>query len=147
MSTHPIVLPTAETTAALFRESVARNPTGEALFWKEGKEWKSLTWQAFSDRVDAVAAALAARGFVAGDRIAIVSENQPNWIIADLANATLGITTVGIYPTLPPPQIAYIVNDCGAKAVFVQDSKQLAKVLEARKDTPSLEQIFLFEGD
>jgi len=147
MSTHPIVFPTAETTAALFRESVARNPTGEALFWKEGKEWKSLTWQAFSDRVDAVAAALAARGFKAGDRVAIVSENQPNWIIADLANATLGITTVGIYPTLPPPQIAFIINDCKARAVFVQDSKQLAKVLEARNETPSLEQIFLFEGD
>ena len=147
MSSQSISLPTADTTAGLFRESVARNPNGEALFWKEGKEWKSLTWQTFSDRVDAVAAALAARGFQAGDRIAIVSENQPNWIIADLANATLGITTVGIYPTLPPPQIAYIVNDCGARAVFVQDAKQLAKVLEARQETPTLEQIFLLEGD
>ena len=147
MSTHPIVLPTALTTASLFRDSVARNPGGEALHWREGKEWKSITWQEFSDRVDAVAAALSARGFVAGDRIAIVSENQPNWIIADLANATLGITTVGIYPTLPAPQIAYIVNDCGARAIYVQDHKQLAKVLEARTETPSLEQIFLLEGD
>ncbi len=147
MSETTLPLPVGDTTVELFRAAALRRDGAEALLWREGKEWRSLSWAQTAQRVDALAAALAKRGFVAGDRIGIVSENQPNWAIADLANATLGITTVGIYPTLPPPQIEFILRDCGARAIFVQDAKQLAKVVAVRGNVPTLEAIFLLEGD
>ncbi|MFM7321124.1 MAG: AMP-dependent synthetase/ligase, partial [Armatimonadota bacterium] len=147
MPDSPLPTPTGNTTVELFRAAAARRGDAEALLWREGKEWKSLNWSQAAQRVDALAAALARRGIVAGDRIGIVSENQPNWAIADLAHATLGITTVGIYPTLPPPQIEYILRDCGARAIFVQDAKQLAKVVAVRANVPTLEAVFLLEGE
>jgi len=147
MSETTISLPVGNTTVELFRAAAARRTDAEALLWRAGKEWRSLTWTQTAQRVDALAAALAKRGFVAGDRIGILSENQPNWAIADLAHATLGVTTVGIYPTLPPPQIEFILRDCAARAIFVQDAKQLAKVNAVRAQVPSLEAVFLLEGD
>ena len=86
----------------------------------------------------ALAAALDAAGIAAGDRVAILSENRPEWAITDYAAVGLGAIDVPIYPTLPANQVEYILRDCEAKIVFVSTPAQAAKIQEIRADLPEL---------
>src|SRR6185437_16643942 len=85
-------------------------------------------------------------GVRAGDRIALLSENRPEWAIADYACLTIGVTDVPIYPNLPPDQIAYILRDSGAAAIFVSDEAQAAKIREVRHEVPSLRHVITFSS-
>ncbi len=87
-----------------------------------------VTYRALEARVAAAAALLESHGVGAGDRVAILSTNSPEWAIADYATLSLGAVTVPVYPTLPAPQVAQILADCGARVVFVSGSEQAAKV-------------------
>ena len=74
-------------------------------------------------------------GIGKGDRVAILSENRPEWMIADFASLLLGAVTVPIYATLTAEQTAYILRDSGARVVFVSSEAQLQKVLSIREQT------------
>ncbi|HYW06543.1 MAG TPA: long-chain fatty acid--CoA ligase, partial [Longimicrobium sp.] len=73
-----------------------------------------------------------------GDRVALLSENRPEWAIADYAITGMGAVDVPVYPTLPANQIAYILKDSGARAILVSTREQLAKILEIRDGLPDL---------
>lgn len=103
---------------------------------------QDLTYKALFDKVGCVAAALSELGIAKGDRIAILSENCPEWALADWAGQSLGVVVVPIYPTLPKDQALYIARDCGAKLVLGGDAKQMAK-LEGETGFQSL----LLKGD
>jgi len=87
-----------------------------------------MSTEEFARRVRACAGALAAGGVVRGDRVAILSYNRVEWHIADFACQLLGVADVPIYSTLPPDQCAYILQDSGAKVIFVENADQVAKV-------------------
>jgi long-chain acyl-CoA synthetase len=91
------------------------------------------------------AAALLAAGLAAGDRLAILSESRPEWLLVDLAAQTDGVVPVPIYPTLAADQIRFILADCGARVVVVSDRVQAAKVQEVRHLLPAVELIVLIE--
>ncbi len=76
-----------------------------------------------------LAAFLKDKGIERGDRVAILSENRPGWYLADMAILSLGAIDVPLYPSLPPNQIEYILNDCGAKGIIVSNMLQLGKIL------------------
>jgi long-chain acyl-CoA synthetase len=84
-------------------------------------------------------------GIHPGDRVAIMSESRPEWVIADLAILTAGAITVPVYPTLAAPQAAYILADAGARVVIVSDAAQLAKIQEIRHRTPALEVVVVID--
>jgi long-chain acyl-CoA synthetase len=113
--------------------------------YKEAGAWRPLSHREVERRVTQLAAALAARGVERGDRIALLSENRPEWAITDYAAQGLGAMDVPIYTTLPGNQIAYILNDCEAKAIFVSTREQLDKVLEIIDEVPSLQAIVIFD--
>ena len=92
---------TATTTVALVRDTIRRQPNACALKYKVGKEWTETTWKQIGEQSNAASLALKAAGISPGDKVAILSENEPKWLLADLAIVTLGAATVGIYPTLP----------------------------------------------
>jgi long-chain acyl-CoA synthetase len=73
-----------------------------------------------------------------GDRVGILSENRPAWVVADMAILKLGAIDVPLYPTLPPNQIAYILQNSEAKAVVVSTSLQLNKIRKIKNEVPSL---------
>jgi long-chain acyl-CoA synthetase len=101
-----------------------------------------------TDLIDAVqqgAAGLLATGLAAGDRLAIVSESRPEWILVDLAAQTIGVVTVPVYPTLPAPQVRHILADCGARLAVVSDRIQAAKVQEVRHLLPALELVVILD--
>jgi long-chain acyl-CoA synthetase len=86
-------------------------------------------------------------GVKPGDKIAIISGNCPEWAIADYACLTACCADVPVYPTLPANQVAYILKDSGARAVFVQDSDQLGKVLQHKAELPALSHVIAFDDD
>ena len=103
-----------------------------ALSYKDRltKEWVDITWDELDDQVRAIAAYLHSRGVRKGDRVAILSENRPEWAMIDLATQLLGGINVSLYTSLPASQVAYIVRDSGSKILFVSTSIQLRKAEE-----------------
>jgi long-chain acyl-CoA synthetase len=112
---------------------------------KKEKVFEDITYAELARRVETMASGLAALGIEKGDRVALLSENRPEWTITDLAVLAQGGVVVPIYPTLPAGQIAYIVKNSGSKALVVSDSKQLKKALEARKDIATLKLLIAME--
>ena len=108
-------------------------------------EWASLSDAEVERRVTGVAAALEAAGIAAGDRVALLSENRPEWAITDYAAVGLGIVDVPLYPTLPANQVEYILRDCEAKIVFVSTAAQAAKIHGIRNDLPALRHVIVFD--
>ena len=98
------------------------------------------------ERIRDLSLGLSALGVSRGDRVAIVAESRPEWLIADLAILTLGGVTVPIYPTLSAAQIRYILKDSGARVVFVSTRLQVDKVQEIRHELPTLEAIVVMDS-
>lgn len=135
-----------DTIPKIFLRAIDRFNRPEALRHKEGGRWRGISHREVEERVTRLAAALTEMGVRAGDRVAILSENRPEWAIADYAVTGLGAIDVPVYATLPANQVAYILRDCGARAVFVSTPEQLAKVLEVRGELPELREVISFEA-
>jgi len=101
----------------------------QVMLHKERDGWISISSQQLYSRVIGTARALRSWGIGRGDRVAILSENRPEWTIADFASLLLGAVTVPIYATLTTDQIAYVLQDSGARVLFVSTGAQLQKVL------------------
>ena len=102
---------------------------------REANQWIPISSQQFYRYVAGMARALSQWGLNKGDRLAILSENRPEWAVADFASLQLGVVVVPIYSTLTAPQTAYILRDSGAKVVVVSTDKQLEKVLSIKDQT------------
>jgi long-chain acyl-CoA synthetase len=127
----------------IFVQSARRTPDRPMLSVKSDKSWITHTYKDIADNVDSLGRALRGRGIVAGDRVAILSENRPEWLIVDFASLSFGAVTVPVYPSLPPNQIQPILADSGAKAVFVSDVTQIAKIDALTASLPSLSLVVL----
>ncbi len=140
---------TNDTINTRFAEAARRYPSRAALSHKPSgsKEWVTLTYREVADQVKQVSLGLRALGVERGDRVALLSENRPEWVVFDLATQAAGGVTVPVYPTLPASQVAHILADSGAKAVVVSDAKQMAKVLASRADTPNLSVFVTLDAD
>lgn len=117
----------------------------DALNHKVGKEWVNISAEDFADRVRNVALGLAEFGIKPGDRIALLSENRPEWSIADLAILSLGAINVPIYTTQAVDQIRYILSDSGTRAIFISNRKLYLHAAEALQGLDFLEKIIFFE--
>lgn len=106
------------------------------------REWSSR--QLF-DEVRDLSLGLGALGVRPRDRVAILSDSRPEWVVSDLAILTAGAVTVPVYPTLPASQVGNILAHSGARVVAVADEEQAAKVRAARKDAPAVEAIVVFD--
>ena len=117
------------------------------LLSKVGGAWKPISAADFGFTVRALSLGLNGLGIQPGDRVAILSENRPEWAMADFAILCAGAWSVPIYPTLPASQIAPLLNDCGARAIFVSTLEQLGKILTVRSQLPDLDHVILIEGN
>jgi long-chain acyl-CoA synthetase len=111
----------------IFFTAVERNLDRMMLYRENGK-WLSISSSDFSRSVACMVLALQRWGIRQGDRVAILSENRPEWSIADFSILLLGAVSVPVYPTLTPEQTAYTLHDSGANLVFVSTEHQLRKV-------------------
>jgi long-chain acyl-CoA synthetase len=118
----------------------------DALNHKVGSDWINISAETFVERVRNVALGLAELGIKPGDRIALLSENRPEWSIADLAILSLGAINVPIYTTQAVDQIRYILTDSGTRAIFVSNKKLFKHAKEALAGLDFLEKIIFFDS-
>jgi long-chain acyl-CoA synthetase len=137
--------PAPGTLNKLFFDAVSKYNRPDALQVKSGGVYKPISHADASTRVLNLALGLQSLGVKRGDRIAILSENRPEWAIADFASLTTGLTDVPIYPTLPADQIAYILKDSGAVAIFVSNQVQAEKIKQVRGQVRSLKSVIGFD--
>ncbi|MEW6209488.1 MAG: long-chain fatty acid--CoA ligase [Acidobacteriota bacterium] len=128
----------------LFNFAVESYREDEFLRFKSGDEWKSLTFGEAARRVREIALGLSSLGLKVGDKIAIWSENRPEWNLADLATLAIGAADVPVYSTQSLSQVRYILADSEARAIFVS-STFIADALELKKELPALEWVIPFD--
>ncbi|HEY8184665.1 MAG TPA: long-chain fatty acid--CoA ligase [Pyrinomonadaceae bacterium] len=117
----------------------------DALNHKIGGEWISISAETFVQRVRNVGLGLAEFGIKPGDRVALLSENRPEWSIADFAILSLGAVNVPIYTTQAVDQISYILSDSGTRAIFVSNQKLFKHARKALEGLDFLERIIFFD--
>jgi long-chain acyl-CoA synthetase len=137
--------PAPGTLTELFFQAIDQHDKPDALQVKIGDRYESISHRTLLERVRRVAYALEHIGVKPGDRVAILSENRPEWAIADFACLTFGLTDVAVYPTLPASQIEYILNDSGVSALFVSTADQARKVTSIRSKLPALKSVISFD--
>jgi long-chain acyl-CoA synthetase len=125
--------------------AVVERQHSNVMLQRLGDEWVPISSEALRERVVAVSNALQRWGIGKGDRVAILSENRPEWTIADFASLLIGAVTVPIYATLTAEQTAYILRDSGARVVFLSSEAQLQKVLSIRGQT-ALEKLVVMDA-
>jgi long-chain acyl-CoA synthetase len=101
-----------------------------ALRHKDYGIWHRISWREYGEKVRVVAAGLVSYGIAPGDRVAILGENRPEWLICHLGAMTSGGATCGVYPTSAPEQVAYVVGHSEAKILFVENEEQVDKILQ-----------------
>jgi len=141
----PILLDGFATVPSLFWNRVTAYPDKVAMREKDGGIWKACTWGEYGEHAKDVGMGLVALGLAPGERIAILSDNNKEWLFCDLGTLCAGGVSTGIYPTDSPAQVEYLVNDCDAKYLFVEDEEQLDKALAVRERTPGLRKIIVFD--
>jgi long-chain acyl-CoA synthetase len=112
---------------------------------EHGRQTRS-TQQLF-DETRALSLGLRALGLESGDRVALISDSRPEWVISDLAVLAAGAVTVPVYPTLSAPQVWFILAESGARIAVVANAAQAAKINEAVPDACDLETIIVIDGE
>jgi len=120
-------------------------PDVPALREKRLGLWKEISWRQYFENVAATARQMYALGIRTADHIAILSDNRPEWLYADLAAQGLGARSVGVYQTNPPEDVAYIVTHSASKILFCEDQEQVDKAIEIRDETPECQHIVVFD--
>ncbi len=130
--------------AKLLEHSQTR-PNDVAMRHKKFGIWKEFTWGEYLNKVVSVSLGFYELGVREGDKVAIHSENRPEWVFADLAAQTLGSVSVGIYPTSPASEVEYLLSHSEASVLVVEDEEQLDKALEAWDRLEKLQKIVVID--
>lgn len=134
-----------KTVADLFYEALSHQ-LPDALARRVDGGYETLSHAEVQARVERLVLGLRRLGLAEGDRVAILSENRPEWAMTDYACAILGLVTAPVYPTLTPQQTEYVIRHSGARVVFCSTRAQLDKVLACWHGMPELEAAVLMEG-
>jgi len=136
-----------------------RTDTVPTLFWSRVQQWgertamrekifgvwREISWTQYGENAKYVSLGLISLGLAKGDRVAIISENNPEWLYSDMGILAGGGVTVGIYTTDSSTQVEYILKHSGAKFFIAEDEEQLDKILEVRKNLPGLQKILVID--
>jgi long-chain acyl-CoA synthetase len=137
------VSPKPRTLADIFFQVVDRNQP-RVMLYERDSQWHAISSADLYRRVMGTVQALRQQGISRGDRVAILSENRPEWAIADFAILLLGAATVPIYATLTAGNISFLLHHSGAKTAFVSNAQQLAKLRSIQSET-FIESIILMD--
>lgn len=116
-----------------------------ALREKRMGVWEERSWASYLDQVLAAAIAMLDAGVQRGDHVAILSENREEWVFADLAAQSIGARSVGVYPTNPEPEVAYILSHSESVLVVCEDQEQVDKVVAIADQTPTVTSVVVVD--
>lgn len=139
----------ARTIIATFWEQVERLGDKTFIHHRVNKtgSWVEKSWKDVGQTVAGLAAGLLDKGVGQGDAVSILAWNRLEWTESDLAILSTGAMSVGIYPTNTPEEVEYVLNDCKARLVIVEDKEQLDKVLEVRGNCSQLNEVYVMQAD
>ena len=135
----------SRTLGDLFRRQVARGGDAPAYYSKRNESWQPMSWRQVDAQCRAFASWLVAHGVEVGDKICIVGSTRVEWAVADIGGQLAGCVTLGAYPTLAPPQLAYVIDHSEAKVVVLENSDVLASVIAERSAMPKLKHIVIWD--
>ena len=136
----------ARTMPSRVRERAERTPHQVAMLEKRLGVWQEITWGDYWEQVELVAHGLMAIGVKPGDRVAVHSENRPEWLFADVGIVAARAITVGLYPTNPAAEVEHVLKDSGASVLIAEDQEQVDKALVVRGALPELRTIVYLDA-
>ena len=136
-----------ETVPTRFLKAVEKWGNRVALRQKEHGLWHDITWNEYHDQVKSVACALMSMGLEKGDTVAIIGDNCPEWVFADLGIQCCGAATTGVYATNAWQQVEYVVKNSEAKFFFVENEEQLDKWLRFKDKVPKLKKVIVWDTE
>jgi len=128
----------------IFFTALERN-LDRMLLYREAGKWLPISSREFGQRVACISHTLRSWAIQPGDRVAILSENRPEWPMADMATLLIGGVTVPLYTTLTPEQTAFVLNDSGCRVIFLSSDQQLHKLLSILPQT-KIERIIVMDS-
>ena len=126
--------PPTATFPQLLARLAAERPDGTALQEKRYGIWQPLSWSGYATRVNDFAHGLAALGIRRGDVVAVLGDNRPEWLIAELAAQSLGAAVVGIYPTSIGEELMHVLSLARVRVVVAEDQEQVDKLIRLREE-------------
>ena len=133
------------TLAELFLRSARKHDLQNVLTYKRDGEWRRISSSELLNRAKNIAAGLHSLGLRKTDRAAILAPNSPEWTLADAGCQFAGVVDVPIYTTLSPSAVKYILNDSGAKVLFLEDRESYERIEDVFPFTPELRQIVFLD--
>lgn len=141
----PLYADEPKTLGELFLKSIHRNPRRDALTYKSAGAWKHISSDEVTNRASEIAAGLHAIGLRKGDRAAILASNSPEWTLTDAGCQIAGVVDVPIYTTLAKASVKYVLNDSGARVIFIEGRELLDYVRDILPECGTIEKVILFD--
>src|SRR5207249_1067081 len=135
------------TLVELYERAARNHQKNDTLNYKRDGKWHSISSGEMLRQSRFVALGLYSLGLRKGDRVALLAESCVEWVLADQGCMFAAIVPVPIYPTLTPSQVAYILNDCRARALFIATRSKFVEVETALRECPALETILMFQPE
>lgn len=143
----PVQIDGHRTVPALFRARCTANANRVAHREKDLGIWRAHTWADYYDHARLIGLGLRSLGLRRGDVISILSEDNKEWMYADMAAMCMGAVSSGVYTTDSASQLAYLVSDSRTRFLFVENEEQLDKFLEAEARMPGLERVIVLDPE
>ncbi|ADZ70941.1 AMP-dependent synthetase/ligase [Polymorphum gilvum] len=129
----------------MLRAQADSRPERIAVLQKDFGIWNPVTWRDYFERACNVGHGLVARGLDRGGHVAVLSENRVEWVLAQLGAGCVGAVTIGVYPTSPANEVAYVLAHSDSEIIVCEDQEQLDKVIEVRDELPRLRCVVVME--
>ncbi|WP_306554376.1 long-chain fatty acid--CoA ligase [Acidovorax sp.] len=129
----------------MLRERARTDAQRIAIRQKDFGIWKPFTWTQYHQRASHFGMGLRALGLPAGGHVGVISENRIEWVLAQMGAGLVGAVTVGVYPTSPTNEVAYVVGHADIEIMVCEDQEQTDKLLAALPDLPRLKKIVVME--
>lgn len=136
---------TETTFPLLLRACATERADDVAMQEKRYGIWQPITWRDYQERVTDFAHGLASLGVDRGDIVAVLGDNRPEWLIAELAVQSIGAAVVGIYPTSINEEIAHIVESAGVRVVIAEDQEQVDKLVRLMDTSTKLDTVIFYD--
>lgn len=129
----------------LLRERASTDAQRIAIRQKDFGIWKPFTWAQYHQRASHFGLGLRALGLPVGGHVGVISENRIEWVLAQMGAGLVGAVTVGVYPTSPTNEVAYVVGHADIEIMVCEDQEQTDKLLAALPELPRLKKIVVME--
>ena len=129
----------------MLRERARTDAQRIAIRQKDFGIWKPFTWAQYHQRASHFGLGLKALGMPAGGHVGVISENRIEWVLAQMGAGLVGAVTVGVYPTSPTNEVAYVVGHADIEIMVCEDQEQTDKLLAALPELPRLKKIVVME--